>query len=103
MSILRFQNAAVAVGDGEIADVKGDEAIGIQVTIQTTATVVFEGSVDGATWVATAATPVGGGAAVTSATVTGTFKADVTPFEAFRCRISVWVAGTVDAIAHQRS
>jgi hypothetical protein len=48
-----------------------DHSIAIQLVGTFTATIQFEGSVDGANWAALSMTPIGGGAAVTSATAAG--------------------------------
>lgn len=103
MAITRLHAAALAVGDGVLLDVRHLEEIGLQVAIQTTATVTFRGTIDGTTWADAEALPVGGGAAVTSATASGHFRMNVAAFEQVKAEITSWVAGTVDVFATRKS
>ena len=67
----------------------------VQLTGTFSGTVQFEGSADGNTWVAIAATPVAGGSAVTSATGTGAWGMNVSGLSYVRARCSTYTSGTV--------
>lgn len=95
-----LQSAAVATGNGTplaCTDLsKGAFAwLAIQVKGITTATITWEATINGADWVAVAVTNLNTGAAATTATADGVFRADVRGFAQFRARISAWTAGAI--------
>jgi len=94
-----LQSAAVATGNGNICQVYGCSTVGMQVTIAATATITFEATVDGTTWVAVSAVNIGSGASGSTATATGTYIANVAGFLTFRARISTWGSGAVTVTA----
>lgn len=69
--------------------------LGVQLVGTFTATVVVEGTNDNGTWVTVAATPWGGGAAVTSMTAPGGWRVDVSGMQLVRIRVSSYTSGTV--------
>lgn len=92
-----LQDAAVATGNGTALDVALYNSVALEVTIATTATVTFEGTVDGSTWASTVCTSIANTSAtlVTSATATGTYQCNVAGLSKFRARISSWTSGAV--------
>lgn len=92
-----LQDAAVATGNGTALDVALYNSVGLEVTIATTATVTFEGTVDGSTWASTVCTATSNTSAtlVTSSTATGTYQCGVAGLSKFRARISSWTSGAV--------
>jgi len=90
-----FQSAVVADGNGTAMNVGGLSGVGVQVEGITTATVTFEGTIDGATWYAVQAMNVNDGAKATSTAADGLFLAPVAGFDKLRCRISGYFAGTI--------
>jgi len=70
----------------------------IQLTGTFSATLQFEGTTSvGGTFVAIAASPVGGGSAVSSATATGSWRVTASGFAQIRVRCSAFTSGTVVA------
>jgi len=96
---LKLQDAAAATGNGAAMNVTGRARLGLQLTGTFVATVTFEATIDGATWVALALTPAGGGAAVTTATAPGLLAAAVSGFSQFRARISAYTSGSITVLA----
>jgi len=95
-----LQAAAVANGNGTVADVAGLTWLGIQIVGITTATINFETSLDGSTWVALPVTSlIVAGTVVTSATADGAFRVNVGGLSLVRARISGWSAGTITVTA----
>lgn len=92
-----LQAAAVAVGNGAAIDMKGYSRLSVDVSIATTATVTFEGTIDDTNWFAVGLKTWADGVAATAPTATGQFKMppDFTPLSQFRARISAWTAGAV--------
>lgn len=100
-SSLKLQDAAVATGNGTAMPVAQYTSVGVQVTIATTATVVFEVSQNGSTWAAVACVNITStsSALASSATATGTYQCSVAGMQYFRARISAWTAGAVTVTA----
>lgn len=78
----------------------GARSIGVQITGTITATVTFEASLDGSTWVACGMAAIGDtdAAAVTSASAVGLFVfagADAGAISHFRARCSAFTSGPV--------
>jgi hypothetical protein len=74
----------------------------VQVTISNTATVTFEGSIDGGATYFALGLALSTTAAIASApTATGTYymPAGFPPLTNFRARVSAWTSGTVDVVA----
>jgi len=90
-----FQSAAVANANGTALGVGGLPAVGVQVEGITTATVTFEGTIDGSTWYAIQAVTLTNGTIATSTAADGLFMVPVTGLDQFRCRISGYSAGTI--------
>jgi hypothetical protein len=95
-----LQSAAVAVGNGtELECAIGEDGAysfaRCQVTGITTATITFEGTVDGTNWTAVQATNMATGAVATTATADGTYGVLVAALLKFRARISAWTTGTI--------
>lgn len=67
-----------------------------QITGTFTATVTFEGTVDGATWVAVAVVPVGGTRTLaTTATAPGLWQMNTAGLVSVRARCSAFTSGTI--------
>jgi hypothetical protein len=94
-----LQSAAAATGNGDSLDVRGMSAAGVQLTITNTATVTFEGSLDGSTWVAIPFTNRATGVESSTASASGLFVAGVAGVGFIRARVSAWTSGTVTALA----
>jgi hypothetical protein len=96
-----LQNDAVAQGNGTAVDCTnasdgGYDLLTLQIVGITTATVTFEATVDGATWVAVKFTNMTSDAAATTATADGLYRATVRGYRQVRARISAWTSGTID-------
>jgi len=97
---LRLQDAAAATGNGVELDVAGCPTASLQVSGTFSATVTFEGTVDGANWIAIQMTNLNAGTASTTATAAGLFAGNVAGLLKIRARISAYTSGnvTVDGI-----
>ena len=94
-----LQNAVVATADGASMPVTKYTTVALDVTIATTATVTFEGSVSGAAWTSIACTAINTGVTTTAPTATGLYQCNVAGLSAFRARVSSWTAGAVTVYA----
>ena len=97
--IVRMHAAAVADANGTTLPCAGLATACVQVfgTV-TTATIYFEGTVDGYTWVGVLGWNRNTGVkALTCANTTGIYVFDVTGLTEFRARLD-WSAGSVDVI-----
>ena len=94
-----FQSAAAATGNGTPLAVDLYTAVAVQVTISATATVTFEATSDGTTWVSRACTSVADtiGSLVTTATASGVYQCNIAGLQQFRVRVSSFTSGTVTA------
>jgi hypothetical protein len=92
-----LQAAAVATGVGAPISMQGVRSLTLHVTGITTATVSFEGTIDGTNWFAVGLKTAADGVAVTSATANGAFKLpnDGPVLRQFRANITAWTAGAV--------
>ena len=89
-----------ATGNGELMNLGGKfGAVTVQVIIETTAVVTFEGTQDGVNFVAMRGINKNNGEGVTSASASGIFTFAVTGIKQFRARISSYAAGKVDVMA----
>ena len=99
-----MQSAATATGNGTAMSVGGLPTVGVQVEGITSATVAFEGTIDGSTWYGVQAVNVTTGAVATTTTADGLFSIPVTGLDQLRSRISVYATGTITvngkAVAH---
>ena len=90
-----LHSAAVADANGQEIECQAISSIGIQISgTVTTATIYFEGTINGTDWVALTATNVATGAVATSATAAGIWNVPVGAVEKFRARLD-WSAGSV--------
>jgi hypothetical protein len=98
-----LQNAAVATGAGTAIQMQGVNFLTVFITGITTATVSFEGTIDGTNWFAVGLKTAADGVAVTSATANGAFKlpADGPILRQFRANITAWTAGTITVRARK--
>ena len=94
-----LQNAVVATAAGASMPVTKYTTVALDVTIATTATVTFEGSVSGAAWTSIACTAINTGVTTTAPTATGLYQCNVAGLSAFRARVSSWTAGAVTVYA----
>ncbi|MBX9920487.1 MAG: hypothetical protein K2Y33_11790, partial [Mycolicibacterium frederiksbergense] len=94
-----FQSAAAATGNGTPLAVDLYTAVAVQVTISATATVTFEATSDGTTWVSRSCTSVADtvGSLVTTATASGVYQCNIAGMQQFRVRVSSFTSGTVTA------
>lgn len=88
-----LQNAAAATANGDTLSVKGWDGVLVQVTGSFTATITFEATLDGTTWVSVEAYNVASGATATTATAAADYLVAVAGFEYFRTRVT-WSSGT---------
>jgi len=95
--ITAAQQAATVVGLGSSMDVA------VQITGTLSATITFEVTVDGTTWVAAAMTPAAGGSTVTSATAVGAWSASVGGYAGFRARCSAFTSATTCVVTVRAS
>jgi hypothetical protein len=98
--LFTFQSGATAVGNGQQMDVSGYATVAVQITFSLTATVTFEGSVDGATYSTVSYVTTNSGSSSTTVTSTNLLRFNVVGLKYFRCRISTYTSGTVDAVGY---
>ncbi len=96
-----LQAAAVALGDGTALKVNEAGAVGVQIVGITSATITFEGTVDGTNWVSVLAQNVATGATGATASADGIYIANVVGLTQFRARISTWATGTITVTAQR--
>lgn len=95
-----FQSGATATGNGTAVDctpVSDGPYYSVTAQVQgvTTATVTWEGTVDGTNWVAVRATNLNSGSDATTATADGIYRLIVLGFHQVRARISAYTSGTI--------
>ena len=73
----------------------GYETLAVQVTGIVTATVNWEASIDGSTYVAVPVTNINSGNAATTATADGLYRLTCTGLTNVRARTSSWTSGTI--------
>lgn len=96
-----LHTGSTATGDGEIFALKSEfGGLSVQIIGITSATITFEGTVDGANWVAQRAVNKATGAVATTATADGIYLFDVVGIRKFRARISAYTSGTIMATAN---
>lgn len=94
-----IQNAAAAIGNGTDIGVVNLGTVAMQVTGTFSATITWEGTIDGTNWVSVYAVKAGTGALATTATTTGIYYIRTAALKRVRARISGWVSGTVTVTA----
>ena len=90
-------NLTAAAQTVEITDLQGAGTCAISLTGFGTATMQFEGSIDGTNYFAISALPTTPGPLVTSATANGTWQLGVSGFAKVRVRCSAYTSGTIVA------
>jgi hypothetical protein len=103
-SLETLQAAAGALGNGTAIDFLGIDTLSCQLSGTFSATVTFEGSIDGGTtYAAVGMQPLAGGAVTTTATAPGIFVIPVenTALSHFRARVSTFVSGTVTVVSRK--
>ena len=89
-----FHSAAGTTGNGTALTVAGLSTLGIQIEGITTATLTFQGTIDGSTWYSVQAMNVADGSVATTATADGLFVVSVAGLDQFRVALA-WTAGSV--------
>lgn len=93
-------SGAAALDATGVAEVEGQyRTLTVQVSGMFTATVSFEGSVDGTNWTAVRGANISSGQPATSATAPGIFQFSVSGLKKFRARVSSFTSGNVSAVA----
>lgn len=99
---ITMHSAAVATGNGTVADVANYDVIGIQVAGISGDTITWEASIDGSNWVGILVAPITTGTAALTTTANGVFALDCSGLVLFRARISTYSAGTITVTALMR-
>lgn len=86
-------SAASASATGAVMNCGGLSSVLVQITGTFVATVTFQGTVDGSTWVAIQAENVNGGSAATTTTAAGLYLIPLTGVRLFRANLT-WTSGT---------
>jgi len=96
-----LQNAVGETANGNALCVVGLRNVAFQVTGITSATITFEATIDGSTWVSLFVRNIASEAALTAATTTanGVFTAPCMGLSLVRARISTYVSGTITVVA----
>lgn len=95
-----LQDNKTANGNGIVIDVSQDAAVAVQITGTFSATINFEGNVDGATWVALKGLNLTTFAQNASPTAAGIYSVPLVGVTTFRARISGYVSGTINVVAN---
>jgi hypothetical protein len=98
-----LQNAAAATGNGSIFGTGLVTVVAFQVTGTFSATVAFEGTNDGTTFVALTCFTLDGQTSVTGASTTGIWRCNAVGLAGVRARISAFSSGTVTVTANGTS
>ncbi len=96
-----LQNAVGATGNGSVLSVKGRAFAVFQILGSFSATVTWEGSMDGSNWTALAVANLGSTtrARATTATAAGLFLLDfIGGLDQVRARVSTYVSGNVTVV-----
>ena len=94
---VKMQENAVAEGDGVELPTSNLGGAVIQLVGPFTATVTWEGTLDGVNWVAVPATNRTSGASATTATTAGIYLIMAQGLVKVRARVSAWTDGDIDA------
>lgn len=95
-----MQDAATATGNGAPIPTQGASVLAFQITGTFTATIAFEGTVDGKNWIALPATNPGTGARATTAAGAGIYIANPGGLKQARARISDYTSGAVTVVGN---
>lgn len=90
-----LQSAAGATGNGTPLSVSGMSVVGAHVRGTFSATVTWEGSIDGTNWSSIRAMNMGDGVVAATATAAGLYQLSVAGLAYVRARISAFTSGTV--------
>lgn len=90
-----LQSAVETTSTGTAMVVGGFPTVGLQVAGITTATITWQGTIDGSTWVSVLATNFTSGSAATTTTADGVFYANVKGLDQVRAVVSGWTSGTI--------
>lgn len=93
-----FQAAAATNGNGTAMGVGGLAGVGLQIEGVTTATVNFEGTIDGSTWYAIMGHNYTAKTQAVTATADGIWVIPVAGLDQLRARISGYSGGTIDIV-----
>lgn len=96
-----FQSAATGTGNGTALNTSTVTDLIIQISGITSATITFEGSLDGGTtYSPIKAVPIATGSAATTTTADGIFRLTVPAyqFQRVRCRVSTYASGTINVV-----
>ncbi len=97
---LTLLSGANTLGAEGIVELEGRyKFLTVQVSGTFTATVSFEGTVDGTNWAAVQGKNLASGSAASSATAAGIFVFEVPGLAKFRARVSAYTSGSVSAVA----
>lgn len=88
-----FHSAASATATGTVMNTDGAASVLVQVTGTFVATVTFQGTVDGSTWVAIRGANLSDGSVASTATAAGLYTVPVAGVRRFRCNLT-WTSGT---------
>lgn len=92
---LTAQGTLGAVNDAVTMPTLNCGVVGFQLTGTFVATLTFEASLDGVTWVAINGNPQPTGAAATTATAAGIVLVPCSGFSQVRARVSAWTSGSI--------
>lgn len=90
-----LQSGATATGAGTAIDVSGASRIGVQITGITTATVTFQGTIDGTNWVAVGLPAAATGTVASAPTADGVWFGPIAGFRQFRANVTAYTSGTI--------
>lgn len=90
-----LQDAATAIGNGTAIESRGASAVSVQVTGTFVGTVTFQGTIDGANWIALEATNANDDSRATTATAPGIYSIVLHGCVQFRARISAYTSGSI--------
>lgn len=94
-----LQNAVGEAVNGDTFAAEGLAVVGLQVVISASATVTFEGSIDGSNWVAVDAVNKNSGASGSTAAASGIYIINTSGLRYLRARISTFGSGTITVTA----
>ena len=94
-----LQSAATGTGAGTAVDVSGAARIGVQITGITTATVTFQGTIDGTNWVTVGLPAAATGTIASAPTADGIWFGPIAGLRQFRANITAYTTGTITVTA----
>lgn len=93
--VTTLQNAATATGNGVVLNTTPASAVSVQVSGTFSATITFEGSINGTDWTALQATNANTDSRSTTATAPGIYSVLLNGAVSFRARVSAYTSGAV--------